>query len=144
MASPGFSLTELIQAIAKCKSIYDAFTDEYESAPAKIRDLVDTCKYLRDILKDFQSTVGDGYSQEHSFGRKLDECNVFINKYKSLKQEYLVSAGETTITARLRTNWERAWQTGKYAFDGERARDLKDALSLEIQKLVLFILVFAL
>jgi hypothetical protein len=144
MSGPGFSIPELIQAISKCKNIYDTFRDEYESAPARIRDLVDTCKYLRDVLEDIKSTVGDVYSQEHSFGRKLDECNAFISKYKSLKEDYLRSEGEATMTAMLRQKWEQVWQTTTYAFDSDRARDLKDALSLEIQKLVLFILVFAL
>jgi hypothetical protein len=144
MSGFGFSATELIQAIAKCKNIYDAFTDEYESAPSRIKELVDTCKYLRDILEDFQSILGDIYPQGISFGRKLDECSAFIEKYKSLKEGYLAFINETTITSRVRYAWDRAWQTGQFAFDGTRARDLKDALSLEIQKLVLFILVFAL
>jgi hypothetical protein len=144
MSGIGFSVTEIAQAIAKCKNIYDTFTDEYESAPARIRDLVDTCRYLRDVLENFTSAVNSIYSQEHRFRRKLDECDAFINKYKSLKVDYLLSAGEATMTDRLRQIWEEGWQTGKYAFNGDRARDLKDGLSLEIQKLVLFILVFSL
>lgn len=80
MSGLGFSVTELIQAIAKCKNIYDTFTDEYESAPSRIKEFVDTCKYLRDILEDFQSVLGDIYPQGISFGRTLDECNAFIKE----------------------------------------------------------------
>jgi hypothetical protein len=142
MAAPGFSVTELIVAIDKCITIYRAFTDEYESAPARIKELVDTCKYLHDVLKDFKSL--NVYPQEHGFLRKLDECDAFINKYRSLKQDYLKSMGVPTITARIRIAWEQACQTGRYAVDDVRARELKDGLSLEIHKLMLFILVFAL
>jgi len=144
MSGPGFSVTELFQAIAKCKDIYNSFKDEYECAPSKIKELVDTCKYLRDLLEDFQSILGDSYQQGISFERTLDECEAFIEKYKSLKEDYLTSINATTITSRARNAWDRAWQTGQFAFAGDRARYLKDALSLEIQKLVLFILVFAL
>jgi hypothetical protein len=144
MAAPGFSVSELIQAIAKCKNIYDAFTDEYESAPARIKELVDTCKYLRDILEDFVAILGDAYPQENHFLRRLEECDAFIQRYRSLKQGYLASVAETTITSRIRQQWEMVWQTGRFALDGDRARGLRDGLSLEIQKLVLFILVFAL
>jgi hypothetical protein len=146
-ATPGFSVSELIQAIGACKSLYTAFVDEYESAPAKIKELVDTCKYLQNVLEDVKSLLeyyGDVYPNESSFQRKLDECDDFINKYRSLKQDYLKSVGEATVTARTRIAWEKAWQTGRYPLDDVRARDLKDGLLLEIQKLVLFILVFAL
>jgi hypothetical protein len=147
MSLPGFSITEILQAISKCKTLYDTFTDEYESAPARIRDLVDTCKYLHDIL-DFYCKILDSYglsyAQASSFTRKLDECSAFIKRYKALKQDYLRSIGQSTITTRLRHGWEQTWQTAKYAFDNNRASSLQAALGLEIQKLVLFILLFSL
>jgi hypothetical protein len=147
MASPGFSLTELIQAIAQCKTIYDTFTDEYENAPARIRELVDTVNYLRSALADLKSILEyhhDVYPQQQSFAHKLDECQRFIKDYRALSEGYLISVRETSFTDRLRRAWETAWQTTQYAFDDKRARDLKDALSLEIHKLVLFILFFVL
>jgi hypothetical protein len=147
MANPGFSLTELVQAIAKCKDIYDTFTDEYENAPARIRELVDTVNYLRSVLADLKSLLEyhhDVYLQQQSFARKLDECQRFIKDYGALAEGYLISIGERSFTDRVRRTWERAWQTTQYAFDDDRARDLKDSLSLEIQKLVLFILFFVL
>ena len=147
MTVPGFSVTDLLQAINKGKQIYDTFRGEYENAPARIRELVDTSSYLVDVLQDVQSLLdqyGDVYPQEANFGRKLDEVGAFIDKYKALKREYGESTAAQSIGAKALRTWQQALQTTHYAFDDQRARDIKDGLQLEIQKLLLFILVFAL
>ncbi|MCJ1477787.1 hypothetical protein MMC13_006460 [Lambiella insularis] len=147
MAGPGFSVTELLQAINKGKDIYNAFRDEYENAPARICELIDTLNYLTAVLQDVQSLLdqyGDVYPQEANFGRKLDEVEAFIGKYKTLKRAYGETAAKKSFAVKVRGTWLQAWQTAHYALDDQRARDLKDGLQLEIQKLLLFILVFAL
>jgi len=123
------------------------FRDEYESAPARIRELVETSNYLADVLQDIQSLLdqyGDIYPQEANFGRKLDEVDNFIEKYKALKRDYGKLATTQRFGAKARKTWQQAWQTTQYAFEDQRARDLKAGLQLEIEKLLLFILVFAL
>jgi len=46
MAVPGYSLFELYQTAKNAKQIWNAFTDEFENAPARVRELVETCDYL--------------------------------------------------------------------------------------------------
>ena len=147
MTTPGFSVTELLKAARRAKGIWDSFADEYENAPAKLKELVDTCKYLHDILHDFSALLGyydQIYPQEGSFGRKLEECERFIDKYKTLKEGFITKRPNVTFGAKLLTAPLQAFQTTRYSFDDQRARDLKDGLSLEIQQLLLFCVVSAL
>lgn len=144
---PGFSVSEIVTAIQKCRDIYNAFKHQYENAPAKIKELVDTCGYLGDVLEDLKQLFEyhrDIYPQHNSFSHKLAECQSFIDSYGPLKENYLRSIGQVTFTSKIRDGWETAWKTGRFAFEGDKVRDLKDGISLEIQKLVLFILVFSL
>ena len=143
----GFSIPDLLQGIAKAKNIYDTFTDEYESAPARIKELVDTAKYLHDVLQDCQILLeqsGDAYPHEATFDRKLDECEAYIKQYKALKEDHLEAVTRQTFASRLLHTSQRVLQTTQFAFDDQRAKDLKDGLQLEIQKLLLYILVVAL
>ena len=158
MAAPGYSLIELYQVAKQAKQIWNAFTDEFESAPARIRELVETCDYFSQALFDFTSLLDqyeETYPKERSFDRKLCECQAFIDKYWSLKADYLT---------KLQTHkWMQVWytalplflqsntsaknhdrQTARYAYEDGRAQELRDGLSLEIQKLLAFIVVFAL
>jgi hypothetical protein len=144
MGTPGYSIPELIKTIRKCKDIYDGFTDEYSSAPACVQELVDTCNFLQEILHDSQSLLGVGYPHQTNFAQRIAECEAFINKYRNLKHEFFQSVPGRPASAQLVDTWKKAWQTTKYVLDEKKARDIKSALSLEIQKLVLFILVFAL
>lgn len=139
MGAPGYSVNDLLKAISKCKDIYDAFAGEYDNAPARIQDLVDTCRYLHDVLGNIQWMFGDhNYPQESAFVSRLAECEDFIHHYQHLKKDFQKAHGTR------KDRWLAAWETTKYAFDHDRAEKLKHALSLEMQKLMLFILVFAL
>lgn len=162
MAVPGYSLFELYQIAKNAKQIWNAFTDEFESAPARVRELVETCDYLSQVLFDFTSLLEqceETYPQERSFDRKLLECQTFIDRYLSLKAGYLTELQ----TSGSRRTWMQVWytalplslqsntsaknhgrQTARYACDDRRAQELRDGLSLEIQKLLAFTVVFAL
>jgi hypothetical protein len=150
MASPGFSVNDLLEAASKCRDIYHAFRGEYDNAPSRIQELVDTCKYLDDVLQAIRGIFGDNYyPQESSFASRLNECEAFINRYKLLKNDFTRSNGASNGAGKeqwlkLWDATQRAYQTSRYAFEVEEAQRLKDALSLEIQKLNLFILIFAL
>ncbi|KAF2259817.1 hypothetical protein CC78DRAFT_585496 [Lojkania enalia] len=161
MAAPGYSLFELYQTARKAKQIWDAFHGEFDNAPARVRELVETCDYLSRVLFDFCSLLeqlGENYPHERNFDRKLEECRKFIDEYWALKDDYQTKF----VPGRTRT-WKQIWyslqcfpfqnpisvenhdrQTTKYVYDTKRAQELKDGLSLEIQKLLAYTVVFAL
>lgn len=139
MGTPGYSVHDLLQTISKCKAIYNAFRSEYDNAPARVQELVDTCQYLHDVLGNVKWMFGNNiYPQEATFSYKLRECEAFINRYSHLKQGFEKMHGSR------KDKWLKAWETTQYAFEDKNAEKLKAALSLEMQKLVLFIVVFAL
>ncbi|KAF2468447.1 uncharacterized protein BDR25DRAFT_344192 [Lindgomyces ingoldianus] len=147
MATPGYSLFELYQTAKKAKQIWNAFTDEFENAPTRVRELIETCDYLSKVLCDFTSLLEEyeeAYPQEESFDRKLLECQAFIDRYWSLKGDYLTELQTHRLGLGSRRTWKQVWQTTRYAYDNKRAQELKDGLCLEIQKLLAFTVVFAL
>jgi hypothetical protein len=101
MSVPGFSITELARAAQKLKEICNAFFDEFENAPARISELVETCNYLSTVLEEFGALLGDSYPQETTFKRKLDECYTFITKYSALNRQHL---GEVAREDRIARN----------------------------------------
>jgi len=110
MSVPGFSITELAQAARKLKGICNAFFDEFENAPARISELVETCNYLSTVLEEFGALLGDSYPQETTFKRKLDECYTFITKYSALNRQHLHEAAqEERIAGKLRNTGTYAW-----------------------------------
>jgi hypothetical protein len=87
MASPGFSISELITAAAKTKQVYDAFFHKYDNASNRVRDLRDTVDLFRLNLANHQWLLeqsGRTYPGLDAFNRTLAECNDFIEKYKRL------------------------------------------------------------
>ena len=166
MATPGYSIFELYQTAKQAKQIWSAFTDEFESAPARIRELVETCDYLSQVLFDLTSLLEqyeETYPQERSFDRRLRECQAFIDRYWSLKADYLTKLQTHRLGSGSRRTWIQVWytalplslqsntsaknhdrQTARYAYEDGRAQELRDGLSLEIQKLLAFTMVFAL
>jgi hypothetical protein len=147
LVPPGYSVEEISEAGRKAKSIYNDFHDEYEHAPTRIKDLVDTCDYLSRVLQDFAALLeqyGDTYPQENTFDRKIEDCRVFIANYWSWKHTFISEVENHTFSGKLRQTWTQVWQTKRFSISDERAQVLKDGLSLEIQKLLTFILLFAL
>ena len=140
MTVPGFSVSELIAALRAATNVYNAFFDDFQNAPARIRELAETSKYLHDILESFLTLFahyGGVFPAETTYRRRLAECDAFIGKYSQLK---LVDS--TDERCKLPQKYRRVWQTTKFAFDN--AQRLEHLLSLEIQKLVPYILLFAL
>lgn len=141
MAAPGFSVSELVLAINKCRDIVSAFTDEFASAPARVQELVETVKYLRTVLQYLEDIHGDIYPHKSAFLDRLRECEKFIKKYKSLQQRSSKSGSETSLADKLRRPLDTAW----FGLEGEkRAVALNNALSLQIQNLVVFFVVLGL
>ena len=140
MTVPGFSVSELIAALKTVTNVYDAFFDDFQNAPARIRELAETSKYLHDILENFLTLLahyGGVFPAETTYRRRLAECEAFINKYSELKP-----VDPTNERCKLPQRYRRVWQTTKFAFDD--VQSLEHRLSLEIQKLVPYIVLFAL
>jgi hypothetical protein len=145
MSAPGVGIQDIVNIISKCKDIYTAFAGEYDSAPQRVQELVDTCTYLTNVFSALAVIDGagaGGVPQElhRTFARKLEECNSFIKTYHALKKDYLNDARSATLTGRLVGAWKTTWQTGRYAFEGKKAKELRDALDLETGKLLLFVM----
>lgn len=143
MAALGFSVTELLQATSQAKRVYDAFYAGSNSASLRIRELGEIIRYLHDILDNIRKIVerfGTVFPGEPSFRRRLEACGDFIDRYSDLRP--LESTGldaKSSLPQRAR----RVWHTGRYSFTSD-AEKLKSSLILELQKLNIFILVFAL
>jgi hypothetical protein len=145
--SPSHSVEEIYAAGRKAKQIYNDFHDEYEHAPIRIKDLVDTCDYLFRVLQDFAALLeqyGDTYRQENTFDHKIEECRVFTTTYWSLKRNFLSELDNHAFSGKFRQTWTQVWQSKRFLFGDKRAQVLKDGLTLEVQKLLTFILLFAL
>jgi hypothetical protein len=142
MSAPGVGVNDILIFIKKCKDIYTSFAGEYDSAPGRVQELVDTCNYLSTVFKDVTAVEGDGMppALQRTFERKLEECNHFIEHYRSLKKDYLAQHQASSMTERLRRHWETTWQTTRYAFELKTAKELRDALELETVKLLAFLM----
>jgi hypothetical protein len=109
--APGFSVSELWAAGRKAKKIYDAFFGEYDNAPDRIKELVDTCSYLNHVLGEVATILGeygDTYSEEQAFKRKLQECEAFLSDYSALKKGYENEEGGS-FSFRVRQSFKEAW-----------------------------------
>jgi hypothetical protein len=117
MAVPGFSVSELIQAVGHVKTGYDAFFSKYANSPALVRNLNDEIKAFQKNLERYNNFAGEdnwtlAESDSKAIQRTLDECEDFLNKYKSLLDDGTVSL-------------ERAWRTVRFPYardDVERLR----------------------
>jgi hypothetical protein len=92
MIVPGFSIPDLFQALGKAKEIWDAFYGEFDNAPYRIKELNDSFNFLRSALVTCHNLcqlqgIELPSSLVHPFMHKLQECQAFIHKYRSLNGE---------------------------------------------------------
>jgi hypothetical protein len=144
MAVPGVSAIEILIIIRKCKDIYEGLRNEFAGASEQVLMLVDTCEYLETVLLDVHSIVGDGYPKLAGISRTLEQCATFIDKYKSLsrlghRQEHHNS--KITSSLSCRDKWRLLGETVRLEFDN-RAQLLKESLSLEMQKLTIYLVIY--
>ncbi len=95
MAGPGFSITELIQALGKVKDVYDAFCNEYTSSASQIRDLTNDIHQFHTNLENHKKilvTRGLGYPGYEAIHRTLDRCREFLEQYDVVKKGRRMSA----------------------------------------------------
>lgn len=131
----GYNISEFFAAAAAAKKLWDAYFDDYDNAPNRVKELCNTIQFVKDTLARYGALfqrVGEKEpaSALVSVTAKLKECDDFLGKYSGL-QSYDESGQRGSKGAwRLR----RVWQPGLYAFDSS-AKNLSSALGLEMQKL---------
>lgn len=121
MALPGFSVSELIQAVGHVKTGYDAFFSKYASSSALVRNLNDEIRAFQKNLERYNSFVGEenwtlAESDSKAIQRTLDECEDFLNKYKSLLDDGTVGL-------------ERAWRTVRFPYARDDVERLRGQIS---------------
>jgi hypothetical protein len=116
MSVPGFSVSDLIQALYHAKLVYDAFFDEYSNSASEVRDLAEEIDQFRKNLVQHQETFdarGVKVSGYEGMKRTLEGCQRFLVNYKEL----LDSKRKRSLVA--------SFKTVKFAYDDEikRLRD---------------------
>lgn len=56
MFIPKFSINQIFNAVVH-KRVYDAFHDEVDNAPSRIRELAETVKHLDDVLDNLRKVM---------------------------------------------------------------------------------------
>jgi hypothetical protein len=105
MAVPGFSVSDLIAALAQTKQVYDAFFDKHKNAASQIMQLAEDIGEFRVNLqkhKDIIERHGLEYSGYAAVRRTLEQCYEFLNKYQSVLDKKFTPS--------------RAYKTGRFAF----------------------------
>jgi hypothetical protein len=119
MAGPGFSITELIQALGKVKDIYDAFCNEYTSSASQLRDLNNDIHQFHTNLEHHKKILvarGLGYSGYEAVQRTLEQCRKFLEPYDVVKKGRKMSA-------------MGALKTVQFVFEEKEINRLRDQIS---------------
>lgn len=128
MALPGFSVTELIQALGQAKSIYDAFFNEHTKSSVQVRGLANEIEQFRQNLKTHQGILEKHrltYSGYDDIKTTLDSCHRFLDKYR-------------IILGERRSSFTGAFKTAKYVFDADEVQKLRDELARHHQNIMSF------
>jgi hypothetical protein len=103
---PGFSVTELIQAVGHIKTVYDAFFSKYTNSETQVRDLADHIQQFQTNLqahKEIIESRGLEYSGYVAIKRTLDECEDFLDKYKAVLEKKISVV--------------KVWKTGRFQYE---------------------------
>lgn len=120
MAVPGFSVSDLIQALAKAKEVYDAFFNEYTNTAAQVRDLADDIDLFRMNLqkhKDNVERAGLEYSGYAAVSRTIDSCYRFLEEYKDV------------LDKKRRKSVVGAFKTAKFTFEQDEVNRLRGQIA---------------
>jgi hypothetical protein len=128
MAVPGFSISDLIQALGQAKIVYDAFFHEYASSKAQLRSLRDDIAQFQLHLQKQQELMEDQdleYSSVEAVNHTLEQCYHFLEKYKPVLDE------------RRRASFVGAFKAARFPFDDEVA-DLRSQIGRHQTSLIHF------
>lgn len=134
MAVPGFSVSDLIQALGQAKLVYDAFFNKYTNTASQLRSLRDDIEMFRERVTEHQKTVqahGLDYSGYRAAASTVEACCDFLERYR---------AAET----RRKRSFAGAFQTAKYVFDADEVERLRAQIAAHRDNLMLFSLNYVL
>jgi hypothetical protein len=120
MAVPGFSVSDLIQALGHAKTVYDAFFNEYTNSASQLRDLGEDIMQFQRNLQDHQEILeahGRQYSGVEGAYRTVDACNRFLHKYRAV------------IDDRRRKSVVGTFKTAKYVYEADEVKSLREQIA---------------
>ena len=120
MAVPGFSVSDLIQALGQVKIVYDAFFNEYTNSASQVRDLADDIEQFRKNLQKHKEIVEQGgleYSGYEAVQQTLDSCYRFLDDYREV------------LDKRRNTSVVGAFKTARFAFEQEEVSRLRGQIA---------------
>jgi hypothetical protein len=136
MAVPGFSISDLIQALSQAKTVYDAFFNEYTSSASQLRDLRDDFEQFQHNLveqKKILDAQGIQYPGVESVHRTIMAYRRFLDRYRP------VLDSQTSKTSR-RKSVVSTFMTAKFVFDTEEVANLRGQIARHQANLQHFIL----
>ena len=116
MAVPGFSVTDLIQALGQAKLLYDAFFDKYTNSAVQVKHLADDIKRFQANLQEHINIVERGgleYSGYAAASQTLASCYCFLHEYKDI------------LVEPRRKSPMVAYQTAKFTLDQKEVTELR-------------------
>jgi hypothetical protein len=128
MAVPGFSVSELIQALGQAKNVYDAFFNEYKNSASQVKDLADDIEHFRNNLLQHKEIVEQGgieYSGYEAVQRTLGACYRFLDDYKEV------------LDPRRRKSFVGALKTARYAFEQDEVNRLRSQIERHKSNIIL-------
>ena len=105
-AVPGFSVTDLIQAVCHIKTVYDAFFNKYTNSAVQVRGLADRIQQFQTNLQAHKEIIekrGLEYSGYVAIKNTLDECEDFLEKYKGVLEKKISVV--------------KVWRTGRFPYE---------------------------
>jgi membrane-bound lytic murein transglycosylase len=120
MAVPGFSVSDLIQALGQVKIVYDAFFNEYTNTAAQVRDLADDIEQFRKNLEEHKEITEQGgleYTGYASVQRTLEACYRYLDDYKDV------------LDKRRKKSVVGAYKTARFAFDQDEVNRLRGQIA---------------
>jgi hypothetical protein len=103
---PGFSVSDLIQAVGHIKTVYDAFFNKYTNSVVQVRSLANRIQQFQTNLQAHKEIIenrGLEYSGYIAIKNTLDECEDFLEKYKGVLEKKISVV--------------KVWRTGRFPYD---------------------------
>jgi hypothetical protein len=122
-----------IESIHRYKVKYESYEQDLDSAPDALRPLISACRDLLELLAEavgLFTRCSRPYPAQTVLAKRLDETNVFLERYHGQSPALVGLGGESWITPGL--------------YDTTRAKRIHEAILMECQKLIQFLLVLSL
>jgi hypothetical protein len=126
MAVPGFSVTDLIDALGTAKKIYDAFFHKNKNAANQVKQLSEEIEQFRINLESHRETIeqhGIPYSDIQPAKKTVDEWCLLLSKYQSAIDKSFTVAG--------------AFRTARFPFVQDDVAKLRDQIKRHENNIIL-------